>query len=134
VEDEKLEPILENLCQTHLELASELGMTQQVISYRSWERKESRWVSNAHNAWPHKAKKTLETIADLGWEILSYATHSPDLAPDYYLFRSLQHHLSESQFKSVEQVQKSLDEFIESKSPSFFPSGIRNCLRDGKNI
>jgi len=43
------------------------------------------------------------------------------------IFRSLQHHLSESQFKSVEQVKKSLDEFIESK-PLFFRSGIRQLL------
>jgi len=66
----------------------------------------------------------LETIADLGWEILPHAAYSSDLASsDYYLFRSLQH-FSESQFKSVEQMQKSLDEFIESKPLSFFLCGI----------
>jgi len=58
-----------------------------------------------NNARSHKAKKTLETIADLGWEILPHATYSPDLASsNYHLFQSLQHYLSESQFKSVEQV------------------------------
>jgi len=55
----------------------------------------------------HKTKKTLEIIADLGWEILSYAMYSPDLAlSDYRLFRFLQHHFCEFQFKSIEQVQK----------------------------
>lgn len=74
---------------------------------------------------PGPTQKTLETISDLGWEILSHAAYSPDLAPsDYYLFRSLQH-LIGSQFKSVEQVEKSSDEFIESKPSSFFRSGIR---------
>jgi len=52
-------------------------------------------------------------------------TYSPDLTlSDYHLFRSLQHHFSESQFKSIEEVQKSFDEFIESKLSSFFRSGI----------
>jgi len=59
------------------------------------------------NARSHKAKKTLETMADLGWEILPYAAYSPGLAPNYHLFRSLQHHLSKSQFKSVEVTKKS---------------------------
>jgi len=39
------------------------------------------------NARPHKAKKTLETIADLGLEILPHVAYSPELAPsDYHLF------------------------------------------------
>jgi histone-lysine N-methyltransferase SETMAR len=78
------------------------------------------------NARPHTAKKTLETISNLGWEILPHAAYSPDLAPsDYHLFRSLQHHLTDSQFKSVEQIEKSLDEFIALTPTSFFRSGIR---------
>jgi len=35
------------------------------------------------------------------------------------------YNLSEFQFKSVEQMQESLDEFTELKPPSFFRSGIR---------
>jgi len=86
------------------------------------------------NARPHKAKKTLETIANLDWEILPHTAYSPDLASsDYHLFRSLQHHLSESQFKSdAKQMQKGLDEFIESKPSSFFRFGIRQL--PGKNV
>jgi transposase len=79
-----------------------------------------------NNARLHTAKNTLETISDLGWEILCHAAYSPDLAPsDYYLFQALQHHLTDSRFKSVEDVEKSLDKFINSKLPSFFRSGIR---------
>lgn len=78
------------------------------------------------NAWSRTVKNTLETIFDLGWEILPHAAYSPDLAPsDYHLFRALQHHLTDSRFKSDEEVEKSLDEFINSKPPSFFRSGIR---------
>jgi len=78
------------------------------------------------NARPHTAKATMEVISNLNWEVLPHAAYSPDLAPsDYHLFRSLQHHLCDSHFRSLEEVKKSIDEFIESKSPSFFRSGIR---------
>jgi len=41
------------------------------------------------NARLHKAKKILEIIADLGWEILPHATYFSNLVPsEYYLFRS----------------------------------------------
>lgn len=74
----------------------------------------------------YTAKKTLKTISDLGWGILSHVMHSPYLVPsNYHLFRFLQHHLTDSQFKSVEQVEKSFDVFIELKPPSFFQFGIR---------
>lgn len=47
---------------------------------------------------------------------------------DYHLFRSLQHHLTDEHFKSskstVDEVQKSIDDFIELKLPSFLRNGI----------
>lgn len=78
------------------------------------------------NARPHTAKTTVDLITSFGWEVLPHAAYSPDMAPsDYYLFRSLQHHLADSQFKKIEDVQKSISNYIESKSPSFFRTGIR---------
>jgi len=78
------------------------------------------------NTWPHKAKNSGNHRRLRLGNSSSCGVWAPDLASsDYHLFWSLQHHLSESQFKSVEQMQKSPDEFIESKSPSFFQSGIR---------
>lgn len=78
------------------------------------------------NARPHTSKTTVEYISSLGWEVLPHAAYSPDMAPsDYYLFRSLQHHLADSQFKTIDDVQKSMSIYIDSKSPSFFRTGIR---------
>jgi hypothetical protein len=78
------------------------------------------------NARPHVAKGTKDVICSLGWEVLPHAAYSPDRAPsDYRLFRSLQHHLADTHFKTVEEVRKRIDEFIASKPPYFFRDGIR---------
>ncbi|KOC58756.1 hypothetical protein WH47_00003, partial [Habropoda laboriosa] len=44
----------------------------------------------------------------LGWEILPHAAYSPD----YYLIRSLQHHLTDSKFKTYDDVNNSTVNFI----------------------
>lgn len=72
------------------------------------------------------SKKTRETISNLGWGILPDAPYSSDLCPYYcHLFRFLQHHLVDSHFKSIKQVEKRVHESIASKSPSFFQAAIR---------
>jgi histone-lysine N-methyltransferase SETMAR len=77
------------------------------------------------NARPHVVKGTREVISSLGWEVLPHAA-SPHLAPsDYRLFWWLHHHLADTHFKTVEEVQKSIDDFIPSKPPYFFRNGIR---------
>jgi len=47
----------------------------------------------------HTAK--LETIEAFGWEILSHAAYSPDLAPsDCHLFASMEHAFAQQRFTS----------------------------------
>ena len=73
------------------------------------------------NARPHTSNTTVDNLSNLCWEVPSHAAYSPDMVPtDNYLFRSLQHHLADEQFKSLDDVKKSLTNFIHSKSPSFF--------------
>ncbi|KAL6254104.1 hypothetical protein P5V15_014724 [Pogonomyrmex californicus] len=49
------------------------------------------------------------------------------MAPsDYYLFRSLQHHLADTHFVRFEEIRKCIDDFIASKPMSFYRQGIRN--------
>jgi len=51
------------------------------------------------NARPPVTKATQDHIFTLGWELLPHAVYSPDMASsDYYLFRSLQHHLANTHF------------------------------------
>jgi len=48
------------------------------------------------NAPSHIAKLVKETIEAFGWEILSHATYSSDLASsDYHLFASMEHALAQ---------------------------------------
>jgi len=55
------------------------------------------------NAPPHTAKLVKETIEAFGWEILSHAAYSPDLAPsDYHLFASMGHTLAQQRLTSYE--------------------------------
>ena len=64
-----------------------------------------------HDALSHTAKLVKETIEAFGWEILSHAAYSPDLAPsDYHLFASVGHALAQQRFTSYKDVRKWLDD------------------------
>jgi hypothetical protein len=79
------------------------------------------------NARPHVPKATQDRIFALGWELLSHAAYSPDMASfDYHLFRSLQYHLSDTHFVEFEEIRKCIDDFIASKLVSFYRQRIRN--------
>jgi len=63
------------------------------------------------NAPSHTAKPVKETIEAFGWETLSHAAYSPDLAPsDYHLFASMGHALAQQRFTSYKDVRKWLDD------------------------
>lgn len=47
-------------------------------------------ISHYDNSRPHAALMIHQKITEIGWEILSQPSYSPDLAPsDYHLFLSL---------------------------------------------
>ena len=87
------------------------------------------------NATPHTAKKTKEKLAELEWEVLPHPPYSPDLAPtDFKLFRSLQNHLNDNEFKSEEEIRTFLEEFIESRSSGFFVRGFTDLVERWKAV
>ena len=64
-----------------------------------------------------------------GLEIFHHAADCPNMAPtDFHLFRFLQHHLVNMHFQTSKEIENSITEFIEPKSPSFFWAGIRQLL------
>ena len=78
------------------------------------------------NAKPHVAKTTRRIIEEFGWEVLAHPPYSPDLAPsDYHLFLSLKDNLRDVTFKSLEDAEKWVKEFFESKQDSFYYRGIQ---------
>jgi [histone H3]-lysine36 N-dimethyltransferase SETMAR len=77
------------------------------------------------NAKPHIAKITRKKLKEFGWEVLPHPSFSPDLAPsDYHLFQSLQHFLSDKNFKNKEEIQTAIFGFFNSKPKSFYRKGI----------
>ena len=78
---------------------------------------------------PHDAKTTRSTIENLGWEVFSHPTYSPDFAPsDYHLFRSMQHFLSEKNYQDLEEIKKDTSQYFTSKPAGFYKRGIKMLL------
>ncbi len=72
------------------------------------------------NASPHTAKMTKTKLEELWFEVLPHSPYSPDLAPsDFCLFRSLQHHIRDMEFKTFEEVQNAVEEFSFLKNSRF---------------
>lgn len=77
------------------------------------------------NARPHISSIVKQTLSDMDWEILPHPAYSPDIAPsDFHLFRSMAHSLADMHFKSYEDVQKWLTNWIDTKEKSFYKRGI----------
>jgi len=82
-----------------------------------YQKRQHKVILLHDNASSHTAKlikKIIEikkTIEAFGWEILSHAAYSPDLAPsDYHLFASMGHALAQQRFTSYEDIRKWLDD------------------------
>lgn len=87
------------------------------------------------NAKPHTSKITLKKFADMGFEILPHPAYSPDISPtDYHLFRSMSNYLAGKKFGSLADLKNGILEFLESKDPDFFESGIFNLVDRWKRI
>ena len=71
-------------------------------------------------------KPVKDTLMALGWEVLPHSAYSPHIAPtDFHLFRKMQNELSDARFKTFEEVQKWVDDFLASQDETFFAKGIR---------
>lgn len=82
-------------------------------------------VFHQDNATPHTALATKSKLKDFGWEVMQHPPCSPDLAPsDYHLFRSLQNHLNNHTFYSMEDIKKYLENYFAEKPKSFYETGI----------
>lgn len=77
------------------------------------------------NARPHTAQMTVTKLQELELELLHHPPYSPDMAPtDYHLFRNLENFLIGKQFNSDDAVKLAFQEFIDSRPPGFYATGI----------
>ena len=81
------------------------------------------------NARPHTARLTLETVEQLGLEVLPHPPYSPDLAPsDYHLFGPMKKMLGGQKFASDAEVQSVVCQWLGQQPASFFASGIQKLV------
>ena len=72
------------------------------------------------NALAHVVKPVKTYLETLKLGVLPHPPYSPDIErSDYYLFRSMAHGLADQQFRSYEDIEKSLDSWIASKDERF---------------
>ena len=69
------------------------------------------------NAKPYTSLVTRQKLLELGWDVLSHPSHSPDLAPsDYRLFPSMQNSLNGKIFNDPDDVKSHLIMFFVGKN------------------
>ena len=77
------------------------------------------------NARPHTACSIVATIQDLSFECLPHPPHSPDLASsDFHVYGPLKEAMGDKSFRSDEEVQQAVQEWLRSQPKDFFSRGI----------
>ena len=80
------------------------------------------------NARPHTAAATVETVQQLGFELLQHPPYSPDLAPsDYHIFSPLKEALRGRRFASDEEVKEAVHTWLR-EQPKNFSAGIQKLV------
>ena len=81
------------------------------------------------NARPHVARPTLQKLNEFGYGTLPHPPYSPDLSPtDYHFFKHLDNFLREKCFKSQWDAETAFSEFVASRTPEFYSTGITKLL------
>jgi histone-lysine N-methyltransferase SETMAR len=77
------------------------------------------------NAPVHTAHKTVTTVAEKGFVLLSQPPYSPDLAPsDFWLFNHLKKHLRGQRIENKEDLRRLVQDFFQEKDGTFFKNGL----------
>lgn len=77
------------------------------------------------NARPHVSRMTVQKLNELRYETLPHPPYSPDLSPtDYHFFKHLDHFLAGKQFSNEVAVKSAFEEFLSSRNPDFYETGI----------
>jgi hypothetical protein len=86
------------------------------------------------NAWPHTARSAVATIQDLSFECLPHPPYWPDLATsDFHEIGPLKQAMEVKSFRSDEEVQEAVHEWLRSQPKDFFYRG-KHALPEHWNI
>ncbi|XP_014469423.1 PREDICTED: histone-lysine N-methyltransferase SETMAR-like isoform X2 [Dinoponera quadriceps] len=81
------------------------------------------------NARTHVTQLTLQKLNQLGYETLIYPPCSPDLLPtNYHFFKHLDNFLQKKTFNNEAAVQNAFEEFVASRNPEFYVTGINTLV------
>jgi len=81
------------------------------------------------NARPHTAKKTLQKLSDMKYEVLNHPIYSSDLAPtNFNYLRDLRNFLSGQQFSNRDAIKNGFQKFLASRKPEWHQKGINEFL------
>ena len=85
------------------------------------------------NARPYTAAQTVQTINNLGWELLPHPPYSPDLAPsDFHLFGPLKEFTKGTKFESDDEVKSVVSDWLRHQSKDFYAEGIGKLVHRWK--
>ena len=89
----------------------------------------SHGIFHQDNTRPRTAAQTIETINQLGWELLNHPPYSPDLAPsDYHLFGALKSYTRGISMQTDDEVKATVSEWLRRQSTEFYADGIKNLV------
>jgi hypothetical protein len=76
-------------------------------------------------ALPHTSLETQKELKKLGWTVLPYPPHSPDLAAlDFHLFVSLRGAICGETFGSLDEVTEEAKKWLRVQNPDWYTKGI----------
>ena len=87
------------------------------------------------NARPHTAAQTVQTINNLGWEMLPHPAYSPDLASaNFHLFCPMKVFTRGTKFESEDEVKSFVSDYWDISAKIFMLREYGSLCTNGKNM
>ena len=118
--------ILTDFAESRVRLNSEyyINLVRQARKLRRKSRVSDLYYLH-DNAPIYTSRLSTTAIKDCGLILLPHPPYSPDLAPsDFFLFNHLKRELRGKHFSSKDDLQKTVTDYLDEKSPDFFKNAF----------